>query len=200
MFERIYPTDGPLVGGTFVTILAATNIGDGSDVTLVSLGGHQTEIVEQSEKLLIVKTAEASPSFDRIPLTLIVESTSFGKSIMTEAFTYYARMFLRIICLLIPPAAVFTVTPSDGPSAGGTAVTLTSDSETPFGGDTRLIEVLICNQPAVIVHDSQHEIIVVTSPEQTASVEPCDVTVRSERYGETNKLAAFTYNIRMFHL
>ncbi len=82
----VMPTCGPLQGGATVTILGS-NLGNGADVTSVTLCGVPAAIVTQSAWRVVVRTGPtATPTNGDV----IVRSTSFGSSTGRQAYAYGA--------------------------------------------------------------------------------------------------------------
>ena len=80
----VTPALGSSAGGTVVTI-TGENLGDGTDVTNVTLCGVSVaSIVSQSSTQIVVVTGSGSPGIGDVR----VYSTSFGESVSENAFTY----------------------------------------------------------------------------------------------------------------
>lgn len=80
----VEPNVGPWLGGTIVTIFGEY-LGNGSDITNVVLAGYPATIQSQSATQVVVMTsAGGSPHAGDVE----VYSTSFGKTVRTNAFAY----------------------------------------------------------------------------------------------------------------
>jgi alpha-tubulin suppressor-like RCC1 family protein len=84
----IVPPGGPLAGGTTVTILGV-NLGNGMDVTNVTLCGAAATVVTQGLLAVVVQTAPAPLA---VPTNgdVVVYSAGYGHITRTNGFTYYA--------------------------------------------------------------------------------------------------------------
>jgi IPT/TIG domain-containing protein/fibronectin type III domain protein/thrombospondin type 3 repeat protein len=103
----ISPTSGPTAGGTVIT-LTGTNFASGATVTV---GGTAATSVQFVSATQVRATSPAGTAGARtVQITVNGQSAS-----LSNAFTYTAAA---------PAPTVTSVSPSSGPTAGGTAVTL----------------------------------------------------------------------------
>ena len=82
--DGVNPASGVLAGNNQV-IIFGTNLGDGSDVTSVTLCGVPATIISQSATQIVVTSGAAVSSGIG---DVVVTSTSFGVTTKTDAFTY----------------------------------------------------------------------------------------------------------------
>lgn len=87
----VTPATGSSVGGTVVTI-TGENLGDGADVTQVTLCGAPALIVSQSATQVVVT---AGPALVAGLGDVSVFSTSFGESVSPNAFTYVGAVEMQ---------------------------------------------------------------------------------------------------------
>jgi hypothetical protein len=159
----ISPTSGPSVGGTSVTITGNNLAG----ATAVKFGGAAGAIVSNSPTSIVVTSPAGTGTVD------VSVITPAGSSAVTAAdrFTY------------IPPApTIVGFTPTSGPTAGGTSVTITG---TNLAGATA---VTFGTTAAAITANSAGA-ITVTSPAGTGQV-TLSVTTPG---GTVTSTAKFTY-------
>jgi len=83
--SSVSPSMGLLLGGTTVTILG-TNLGNGTDVTNVTLCGVPAMVVTQNISAVVVQSGPAM-----VPTNgdVVVRSAGYGNIIRTNGFTYY---------------------------------------------------------------------------------------------------------------
>jgi subtilase family serine protease len=171
----VTPSAGPLAGGTAVTI-TGTNL---LDVTAVSFGGTAASlsglVYNSNGTLTIASPAHAANTLD------VTVTTAGGTSATSAAdqFTYQA----------VP--SILSISPSVGPLAGGTSVTLTGAN---LSGITA---VLFGSKPAALatLTYNPNGSITITSPAHTAGM--VDVTVATP--GGTSTTSSgdqFTYTSR----
>jgi alpha-tubulin suppressor-like RCC1 family protein len=103
----VSPTSGPLVGGTAVTITGTNFV----NVTGVTVGGGALQNLSVVSSTQITGLTPASASSGAKDVS--VSSSSHGSGTCTACFTYN------------PALTVSSVSPNNGPLAGGTAVTIT---------------------------------------------------------------------------
>jgi serine/threonine protein kinase len=155
------PSSGPAAGGTAVTI-TGTGLGSASGV---SFGGAGAAITGDSATRITVTSPAGSGTVD-------VTVTTPGGTAAAGHFTYE-----------VPAPDVTGLSPSSGPEAGGTAVTITG---TGLGGATG---VSFGGAGAAITGDSATQ-VTVTSPAGSGTV---DVTVTTP--GGTAAAGQFTYEV-----
>jgi len=81
----IAPVKGPLAGGTTITILGS-NLGNGTNVTNVTLCGVAAMIITQDISALVVQTG---PAITPTNGDVVVYSMGYGSISLTNGFTYY---------------------------------------------------------------------------------------------------------------
>lgn len=162
------PGDGPLVGGTGVTITGSNFI----DVTDVSIGGLALGSFSVATPTLItgMTPTAASPGAKDV----VVTSRRYGSGTCARCFTYN------------PVLTVASVSPPSGPLAGGTDVTITGTNFTNVTGAT-LGGIELTNRTTVTVT----EIRATTPP--GGSPGATDVVVTSSSHGTGACTDCFTY-------
>ncbi len=155
----IMPIQGPVVGGTMVTI-TGTNFLDSVGTTTVSFGGIPATITSITSTQIIVKTPPSTSGPG--PVDVMVTTTDGGSDTAPSAFTYIA----------VP--TIDALAPTAGPTAGGNAITIIGTGFTPtstvsFGGT-----------PAAVTFVSDTEITVLAPPHVTG---PVGVTVTTPNGG-----------------
>ena len=161
----VAPTEGPVAGGTVIT-LTGTNFTAGATVTV---GGNPATAVVVNSSTSITGTTPAGPAG---PADVSV-TTAGGTASLPAAFTY------------IPAPTLTSVAPTQGPVAGGTAITLTGTNF--IAGAT----VTVGANPATAVVVVNATTITCTTP--AGPVGPADVSVTTAG-GTASLPAAFTYN------
>ncbi|MFM7259463.1 MAG: IPT/TIG domain-containing protein, partial [bacterium] len=160
----ISPTAGPVAGGNTVTINGSGFLG----VTSVKFGGVAATTFTISSSTKITATAPASTAGAKD----VVVSGPWGTATKTGGYTYYA----------LP--TVTSVTPNQGSTTGGTAVTITG---TNLVGATSVKFGTTLATGVVVVNDTT---ITAFAPAATAGAKSVSVTTP----GGTGTLAsAFTY-------
>jgi hypothetical protein len=81
--DAVVPASGPTGGGTAVEIMGY-NLGNGSDITNVTINGISATINSQSATRVWVTTGAGSPSTGSV----VVCSTTYGVTLETNAFAY----------------------------------------------------------------------------------------------------------------
>eukprot|EP00698_Gefionella_okellyi_P000009 TRINITY_DN1000_c0_g1_i2.p1 TRINITY_DN1000_c0_g1~~TRINITY_DN1000_c0_g1_i2.p1 ORF type:complete len:2875 (-),score=567.01 TRINITY_DN1000_c0_g1_i2:1808-10432(-) len=117
--DFLAPNNGPLAGNLSVTIFG-TNLGNGSDVTLVTICGVAAEIQSQGTGQILVRTGQANIAG---PGPVVVNSTTFGMSVSgaNNVFTYNSV------------GSMTQAIPSTGPHAGGNTITIIAAPGKPVG-------------------------------------------------------------------
>ncbi len=87
IYSGVAPSSGSNVGG-YQVVVSGSNLGDGSDITSVTLCGVPAAIQSQSATQIVV-TAGACGSAG--PGAVRVVSVSFGETVKSNAFTYSGR-------------------------------------------------------------------------------------------------------------
>jgi formylglycine-generating enzyme required for sulfatase activity len=163
----VTPNTGPLEGGTEITIRG----GDLGDVNSVRIDGRSASgvtVVSTTEVVAITPPGDFGPK----SVTL---STPGGTAIAAEAFTYVSNL---------NAPTVTSVSPNQGPTAGGTAITITG---TNFTGATSVKVGTVLATGLVVVNATT---ITAVTPPGTAGAKSVSVTTP----GGTAALAsAFTY-------
>ncbi|MDB5308070.1 MAG: Alkaline phosphatase [Gemmataceae bacterium] len=160
----ISPTSGPTAGGTTVTITGTGFTG----ATAVTFGGTAATsfTVDSDTQITAATPAGAAGAAD------VAVTTAGGTATATGAFTYVAA------------PAIAVVSPSSGPAAGGTTVTITG---TGFTGATDVTFGGVSGIGLTVVSDTQ---ITVTTP--AGAVGAVDVVVTTPG-GSDTATGAFTY-------
>jgi hypothetical protein len=166
------PDQGPLSGGTTVT-LTGTGFSGATSVEFGAAG--QAPFTVESPTTIVA----TSPAYDTTgPANVTVETP--GGTTGAETFIYLA------------PPTITSVSPSEGPTGGGTPVTLIGD----FGS---VAAVTFGSTPAAFVQASPTELFVQTPPgsgsAQIAVTSGCPVGVTATICGATapSSLSDFTY-------
>ena len=167
----IEPSEGPAATATTVKIKGTGFV----EPATVTIGSPATEVVVVSENEITAKTAPHAAG----PQEVVVKDSG-GTSTGGPSFTYVA------LTPQPPPAPTVTsISPSEGPEAGGTSVTVTGSN---FAGATA---VRFGATPATSFKVSSASSIVATSPAGKGKV---DVTVTTVGGASANGTAdAFTY-------
>ncbi|NCD34941.1 MAG: DUF5050 domain-containing protein [Spartobacteria bacterium] len=161
------PEFGSTAGGFTVTI-SGINLGDGSDVTNVTLCGVAATIDSQSATQIVVTAGVAGGA---VTGDVVVVSTGFGTTTRSNAFTYTA-------------AAEPIVQPDIGPYTGGNSIVITNTAGT-------ITNVLIGGSTAPIT-DSDADWVAVTVP--GASVAGAvSVTLQRDGAGDITLTDVYTY-------
>ena len=104
----IGPAYGPTAGGTAVTITGSGFTG----ATAVKFGGAAAKFTVTSDTAIAATTPKGSAANDPYDVRV---TTPHGTGVMADAFNYYA------------PPLITSVSPGNGPLAGGTSVTITGN-------------------------------------------------------------------------
>ncbi|MHC4942090.1 MAG: IPT/TIG domain-containing protein [Planctomycetota bacterium] len=165
----VSPDNGPPTGGTAVTLTGNDFTGVG--VTTVTFGGTSATsvVVVNTTTITCTTPAHSSGAVD------VVVTNDFGTDTLTNGYTYNN------------PPTVSSVTPADGPVAGGTAVTIsgadfttTPDTSVSFGG-TAATSIVVVNSTTITC----------TTPAHAAGA--VDVTVTNSNGSDTLP-GGFTYH------
>ena len=163
--SSVSPNNGPVAGGTAVTI-TGTNFGAGAAVTIG--GTAATNVVVVSGTQITATTPAHAAGAATVTVTVNGQSGN-----LTNGFTYTG------------PPTVTSVSPNNGPVAGGTAVTITG---TNFAAGATVTFGSNAATNVVVVSGTQ---ITATTP--AGSVGAVTVTVTAN--GQAGSLASgFTYN------
>lgn len=167
----IQPNNGPMAGGTNVII-----VGTGFDpVTTVTIGGQPaTGLVFTGNTTISLNTpASATPGGRDV----VVFSSQNGTITAVNGFTYN------------PTPTVGTITPNNGPVAGGQLVTINGSG---FGGTVTVqFGATLVPTPNVTV-TGPGSLVLMTPPGGAAG--PVDVTIDSTQSGQSVFPSAYTYN------
>ncbi|MCP4213957.1 MAG: hypothetical protein GY765_04830, partial [bacterium] len=166
----VSPSFGPTAGGTTVTI-SGSNLGNGTDITSVTLCGTAASILSQTVDAVTVLSGAATAGTGDVVIT----STSIGTTTLAGGYSYNTA------------GAITSVTPDSGPVAGGTTVTITG---TNLGDGTDISSVTLCGGPATIISQSTTQVVVTTAGGQQGTG---NVTVESISTGVSEALDAFSY-------
>jgi alpha-tubulin suppressor-like RCC1 family protein len=167
----VSPGNGPLVGGTAVT-LTGTNFPTTVDSVRVGTG-RLASLVWVSETQL---TGITPPGSAAGAVDVTVYTTSTGTANCTDCFTYN------------PPITVTGVSPSSGPLVGGTAVTLTGTNFPSMVDSVRVGTGWLGS----LVRESGTQLTGITPPGGAA--EAVDVVVYTSSAGDATCTGCFTYN------
>ncbi len=168
-YTGVSPSCGGLAGGYPVTI-RGSNLGNGSDVTNVTLCGiSATNIVSQSATQIVVLAGASSVMTNG---DVRVYSTSFGETVRSNVFTY---IYLSSWC---------------GPYAGGNTVTLTNIAAIGNGSD--ITNVLVGGIAATVNDQGADWVTFVLGAATNAG--KADLVVQSGSVGETTFGDTYTYN------
>ena len=121
---QLTPNNGPTAGTNIVTI-TGSNLGSGSDITVVQFGNTASEVRTQTANSVTV-TVPPGPAG---AATVAVRSTTRGETLLTNAYTYNAGMISELLCcaqlLTFSVAGLITsIVPTNGPVAGGQTITV----------------------------------------------------------------------------
>lgn len=169
----ISPSSGPLIGGFPVTIVGS-NLGNGNDITEVTLAGIRAEIVSQSATQVVVTAGRADAA---VRDNVVVRSTTRGASTASNSFSY------------IQSGAITSVTPRTGPFTGGNQVTIAG---TTLGNGNDITSVQLAGVTAAIVSQTANAVVVTAARAQQSGAG--SVTVTSTSYGVSSLSDAYTYN------
>ncbi|MCP4216339.1 MAG: hypothetical protein GY765_16945, partial [bacterium] len=127
----VSPDSGPESGGTTV-VVSGTDLGDGTDISSVTLCGIAATILSQTaDGVTVLSGAGTAGTGD-----VVVTSTYRGVTTLVNGFTYNAA------------GTVVSVAPSFSPVAGGTTVVV---SGTNLGDGTDISSVTLCGIAATIL-------------------------------------------------
>jgi hypothetical protein len=164
--STVSPSGGSTAGGTAVTI-TGTNFASGATVTFGSAAATNVAVVSSTS------ITATTPAGGAGAVTVTVTNPGVMSGSLTNGFTY-----------MVGPT-VTTVSPSSGPAAGGTAVTITgtnfaSGATVTFGGAAATSLVVVSSTS-----------ITATTPAHSAGAVTVTVTV----YGQSGSLSSgFSYN------
>ncbi|HKK92073.1 MAG TPA: IPT/TIG domain-containing protein, partial [Longimicrobiales bacterium] len=163
----ITPSAGPTAGGTRVTI-AGSGFEPGATVTLG--GTPATNVVVQSGTSITATT----PSSPAGVVDVVVTNPDTRAATLVDGYTY------------APPPTVTSITPSNGPTSGGTSVTITGTGFVSGAG------VTVGGRAATGVRVNSSTSITATTPIRPAG--PADVVVTNPD-GQSDTLRdGFTYD------
>eukprot|EP00698_Gefionella_okellyi_P010305 TRINITY_DN2665_c0_g3_i2.p1 TRINITY_DN2665_c0_g3~~TRINITY_DN2665_c0_g3_i2.p1 ORF type:complete len:3735 (+),score=895.51 TRINITY_DN2665_c0_g3_i2:675-11207(+) len=171
----ITPTSCPIAGGRTVTILASSQISSGSDITSVRLKTIASTISAQTTSSVTVVCGAATAG----PGAVLVQSTARGSASSALTFTYN------------PVGAITTVTPNQGPVAGGYTVTITASSNIGSGSDITLVTLKGFTATSIVAQTATSVTITVAAASSSGSG---NVVVSSYTYGTATLVNGFTYN------
>ena len=166
VITSLSPSTGSIAGGTIVTITGTNFTG----ATSVTIGGKAaTPIVVVNNTTI---TCKAPVSTTAGPVDVIV-TTGGGPSIAFSSFTY------------VTPAVITSISPTFGPKAGGTSVTITG---TNFTGASNILFGL---KSATNVNVVNNTTITCVTPDSTNPI-AVGITLTTGG-GLSNKFSSFTY-------
>jgi len=163
----VTPASGPTAGGTTVA-LAGADFDVGASVTF---GGKVAAVVSRTSTTLTV----TAPAHAAGPVNVVVTNGDAQFATLAAAFSYVA------------PPSLTSVTPTSGPTAGGTSVTLAGSGFVPGPGGS----VVTIGGAAATVTSSTASTLVATTSAHAAGPQPVIVTNPD---GQSATLAAsFTF-------
>lgn len=168
------PTSGSNLGGTSVTI-TGTNFQVGATV---SFGGTAATSATTTSSTTIVTTAPAH-ALGSVPVT--VTNPDNQTVTRANAFTY-----------VVPPPTITSVTPSSGPTSGGTAVTITG---TNFQSGATVTFGASAATNVVVVSATQITAKTPLGPANEQVGMPVNVSVTNPDGTNATKSGAFTYTV-----
>ncbi|PZA12230.1 transporter [Rhodopseudomonas palustris] len=160
--DTISPSSGPTAGGTSVTI-TGTNL---SGVSSVTVGGAAATLGTNTSTSIVITTPAGTAGARDVVLT-----TAGGSVTSTGGFTYIAG------------PTISTISPSAGPTAGGTSVTIT-------GTDLSGVTGVTVGGAAATLGTNTATSIVITTPSGTAGARDVVVTTAG---GSATSVGGFTY-------
>jgi len=166
----ISPVEGPLAGGTMVTI---TGTGFVAGDTTVTLGGLALDALDIMSDTTIAGTTPAASAAG--PANLVV-TTPGGNAMRTGAFTYLA------------PLTIAFVSPGEGPTSGGTLVTV---SGTGFRAGMGATTVTIDGNALTDVMVQSTQLLTGRTPAGTPGAKTVAVTTTTD--GPVTLANGFTY-------
>ena len=164
--SSVSPISGPLAGGTAVTI-TGTNFSAGATVTFGSAAASNVVVVSGTQ------ITATTPAGSAGAVTVTVTEPGALSGSLTNAFTY------------IGVPTVSSVSPNNGPAAGGTAVTIAG---TNFAAGATVTFGAAAASNIVVVSGTQ---ITATTPANAAGAVTVTVTVNGQSGSLSN---GFTYN------
>eukprot|EP00698_Gefionella_okellyi_P008903 TRINITY_DN2236_c0_g1_i2.p1 TRINITY_DN2236_c0_g1~~TRINITY_DN2236_c0_g1_i2.p1 ORF type:complete len:2997 (-),score=691.31 TRINITY_DN2236_c0_g1_i2:204-8054(-) len=178
VIQNIVPVSGPWRGGNIVTLTSSggTFLGNVSDITAVSLCGLPATIQSQTATTITVM-ANVSEAFVGTG-DAMVDSTSFGISVLSNAYVYNVRPVVNL------------TEPNTGPHYGANVVTLSGNN---LGSGSDITMVKLKGLQAVILSQTGTTVTVVPA-NGTENVGLGDVETFSVSYGESLAVNAYRYN------
>eukprot|EP00698_Gefionella_okellyi_P024708 TRINITY_DN8795_c0_g1_i2.p1 TRINITY_DN8795_c0_g1~~TRINITY_DN8795_c0_g1_i2.p1 ORF type:complete len:2079 (-),score=494.13 TRINITY_DN8795_c0_g1_i2:11-6247(-) len=171
----VYDNNGPYSGLNSITIVGSTNLGNGSDITGVSLRSlNVLSIVAQTTTTVTVLAANGSANIGTGPI--VVNSTSFG----TSLFNSYTYNLLPVFDRVYPPTGKFD---------GGTIITIHGVN---LGNGSDVTSVLLRNAPATILSQTANAVTVTSGNPGGSGLG--DVQVSSVHFGVLVATSAYRYN------
>lgn len=173
VLTSVDPTGGPLAGGTEITITGSGFEEPGAGTTTVTVGGEPATGVTVMSDTEITAT---TPAGTTAGLVDIVVANDNGADTLANGFEYFAE------------PTVTAVVPDTGPTAGGTAVTITGTGFQENGAGDPTVLIGAAEATGVVVV-SDTEITATTPPSDPGNV---DVTVTNAN-GSDSLADGFTY-------
>eukprot|EP00741_Cyanophora_paradoxa_P015898 tig00020909_g15349.t1 len=186
----VVPGEGPIAGGTTVTI-TGSNLSDGLsdvDVTSVQYGGVPVERVESasSTRVVVVTANSAAAGSPPVTVDVVLVSAVHGTATLASAFKFN------------PPGAITSVTPAEGPLRGGVPadhayLSVTVQGTNLCSGVSDVWAATLAGIPILrVVSASTTQIVVVPGSANATATGP--VVVTSAAYGVTTSAATYTIN------
>ncbi len=169
--SSILPNNGPQAGFTLITV---NGTGFRGTVTATIGGTAVTELTVVNPTQF---TAKTPPSLTEGPRDVFITSSLNGTVNVTNGYTYN------------PSVVIGTLTPNNGPLAGGNAVVISGAN---FGGT---VNVTFGSSPATVTFQTLTQLNVVAPPGLAAG--PVTVQVESSTSGISVAPGAYTYNAPM---
>eukprot|EP00698_Gefionella_okellyi_P010879 TRINITY_DN2854_c3_g2_i1.p1 TRINITY_DN2854_c3_g2~~TRINITY_DN2854_c3_g2_i1.p1 ORF type:complete len:3278 (-),score=789.36 TRINITY_DN2854_c3_g2_i1:1185-11018(-) len=180
LISFLVPANGPVAGGQTVTVLGQNLIRDAAIVPTVMFGSNPAAVLlQQMTATQLVVTAPSGYQQNAV----LVAVSSIGFAVFSSGQYTYNN-----------PGLITTITPSTGPTAGGTIVTISSSSLSPIGTGSDITTVFFGSVNAVIQSQTSTSVVVMT-PAQPIGGQILTPVIYSTSYGiaNTSVVAPFTY-------
>eukprot|EP00698_Gefionella_okellyi_P016627 TRINITY_DN4765_c0_g1_i8.p1 TRINITY_DN4765_c0_g1~~TRINITY_DN4765_c0_g1_i8.p1 ORF type:complete len:2726 (-),score=573.81 TRINITY_DN4765_c0_g1_i8:194-8371(-) len=166
------PNNGRISGGN-VVVIGGNGIGSGSDITSVTFNGLTATIQSQTATSVTI-LAPAQPAGT---VAVLVRSTLFDAATLANAYTYNQV------------GSLLSVTPTNGPAAGGNTVTIMAS--TAVGNGVDITAVVVQGVAATIVGQTSLSVTVVLA---ASSVGWAPISVISASYDNTTATGLYKCN------
>eukprot|EP00698_Gefionella_okellyi_P024988 TRINITY_DN9001_c0_g1_i1.p1 TRINITY_DN9001_c0_g1~~TRINITY_DN9001_c0_g1_i1.p1 ORF type:complete len:4472 (-),score=913.68 TRINITY_DN9001_c0_g1_i1:1438-14763(-) len=172
------PISGPFVGGTIVTITASNNIGNGSDITEVTLNGIAAVIQGQGTQTVTVQAGNGTLAIGTGDV--IVISATRGTSTLVNGYRYNSG------------GAIQTIVPASGPLGGGTTITITAGTDISSGSDITSVTI---GGVACSISAQTAQTVTVVVGDGTTIPGARTIVILSTSFGTISEPSGFTYNL-----